>query len=1101
MPTSNTRKKVRKLLRELWELQTEDVPMTASTLLKIKYLLGSTTRCDRVDVFSPKFLADLPASPLEITDSRLPQFVPTSQFVRCQLEDQKLTGARSHNCQQDPVALPAILAFVNLVCSPNGASRKFSHATQFRWHCPLTHRTHVIFAFIDFKMRSRVYSVEELLNLRTYALSEMLPGIPQGNELAEMVCNKSRVNSVSSRSYNSTSLKRDKKKAMDESSTASEEVVFRGNMIRRAIRQDPPPANTADNTQERPSNSTPGLSDQSVAAAVIHAPDPPPQMEWKYRGRSGSEVLVNEPLPAPTGLTAQHSEGFQRFYKAVVSPTHVRVTAGGRIVPNTRNPASPTAKRPKDTEYVTAQEKAESCPAPAPTTAPKQPAAVMGMPQPMPFFYPGYPGLPPMHPMTGMPMPMMPPGFTFPMPVPVAPTAHSTEEATRKENQSRKAEEHTSEPQSGKPGINLSPPEQFDHTKPFMYNGQQWMFPMYPAPYPGFIGMPPPGYAGHMPAPPMMMPPQMPMPPIMSPMGPMPQGGPMGPVGHQQPAGASAMSTAPPSSSRQSTPQPPSKPPISSIRPSQITRKQIDGLRANLKYHEDQLQYNKHQIDERDMERKIDMLNHDIERFEKVFQAQTGFEEKHYPKNDKDKDEAASSSGRSSVPSSKTQSQSEESKESKATTMSSNSHSQPKLRKKDRSRDSVGINSNKSSNASYTLDDSAHDRLLASMQAGKTSSLPSGAARAPVFQPRSVSTLSCPVPSGNGQAWEAGKAESGITQEQLEAAEKKLVAAGSKAWGVPHGINGTSSQPSRGGSPRGSGGLGVPYLVGTLPRGFNPYGGYRVEYEYSRKLTDEELQARHLYFGKASRSVGQGLPKYDGRNFYPPSPAKHITPNESPSVGRGRAPVGEPGVDYRFAAPGGREIDPFRAVAPIDTFPKGERAVVSSKASSVKSTQSFSSQTGDHVEGFKKALEESKKLQDTDVSCESVSEASVNETKSLDFNDSRSNGNSSKLWQSMVKRGFTASDVLPSTVTSTTAQGYLPHFAGNASASLSPTVSDTVTCPIRGSSVKGADTNPNGSTFMAPKSGENAPPVPADRISISDTIRSMVGMKSPAWAH
>ncbi|KAG8160383.1 hypothetical protein KVR01_009919 [Diaporthe batatas] len=952
-------------------------------------------------------------------------------------------------------------------------------------------------------MRSRVYSIEELLNFRASASAEMLPGIPQGNELAEMVCNKSRVNSVSSRSYNSNSLKREKKKTMDDSSTASEEVVFKGNMSRRAIKQDPLPVNTADNTQERPCHPAAGLSDQAIATAAVHAADPALPMEWKYRGRSGSEILVSEPLPAPTGLTAQHSEGFQRFYKAVVSPTHVRVTAGGRIVPNTRNPASPTAKRPKDTEAVTAEEKAESGPGPAPATAPKQPAAVMGMPQPMPFFYPGYPGMPPMHPMTGMPMPMMPPGFPFPMPVPVAPTntAHSADEATRKENQSRKTEDHTSELQPGKPGINLSPPEQFDHTKPFMYNGQQWMFPMFPSHYPGFLGMPPPGYAGHMPPPPMMMPPQMPMPPMMSPMGPVPQVGSMGPVGHQQPAGASSMATAAPSSSRQSTPQPPSKPPISSIRPSQITRKQIDGLRANLKYHEDQLQYNKHQIDEKDMERKIEMLNHDIERFERVFQAQTGFEEKHYPKNDKDKDEAASSSGRSSVPSSKTQSQSEESKESKATTMSSNSHSQQKLRKKDRSRDSVGINSNKSSNASYSLDDSAQDRFLVSMQSGKKSSLPSGAARAPVFQPRSVSTLSCPVPSGNEQAWEGAKPESGITQAQLEAAEKKLVAAGSKAWGVPHEVNGTSSQPPRGESARGHGALGVPYLVGTLPRGVNPYAGHRFEYEYSRKLTDEELQARHLYFGKAPRAVGQGLPKYDGRNFYPPSPAKQVTPNESPSVGRGRAAVGEHGRDYRFAAPDGREVDPFRAVVPDNTFRNGERAVASSRASSVKSAQSFSSQVGDQAEEFKKALEESEKLQDTDVSRESISEASVNETKSLDFHDSRANGTSSKLWQSMVKRGFTASDVLPSTVTSTTAQGYLPHFAGNASASLSPTLSGTVTSPIRDGSVKDADTNPNGSTFMAPKSGENAPPVPADRISISDTIRSMVGMKSPAWAH
>lgn len=183
MPTSNTRKKVRKLLKELWELQTEDVPMTASTLLKIKYLLGSTTRCNRIDVISPKFLADLPTCPLEITDSRLPKFIQTSHFIRCQLEDQKLTGSRSHHCHQDPIALPAILSFLDLFCSSKGTPRKYSHATQFRWHCSLTHRTHVIFAFVDFKMKSRVYSIEELLNLRASAAPDVLVSVSQGNQL------------------------------------------------------------------------------------------------------------------------------------------------------------------------------------------------------------------------------------------------------------------------------------------------------------------------------------------------------------------------------------------------------------------------------------------------------------------------------------------------------------------------------------------------------------------------------------------------------------------------------------------------------------------------------------------------------------------------------------------------------------------------------------------------------------------------------------------------------------------------------------------------------------------------------------------------------
>src|SRR5690349_7452768 len=44
---------------------------------------------------------------------------------------------------------------------------------------------------------------------------------------------------------------------------------------------------------------------------------------------------------------------------------------------------------------------------------------------------------------------------------------------------------------------------------------------------------------------------------------------------------------------------PHANPTITSIRPSEITKKQIEGLRSSLRYYEDQLQYNRHQIDEK----------------------------------------------------------------------------------------------------------------------------------------------------------------------------------------------------------------------------------------------------------------------------------------------------------------------------------------------------------------------------------------------------------------------------------------------------------------------------------------------------------------------
>lgn len=788
---------------------------------------------------------------------------------------------------------------------------------------------------------------------------------------------------------------------MDDSSTTSDEVVFKGTIGRRSHRMDifqrpemilpTPPAQTVEPVQPpQPAQQTPQAVHSAPAATRISSKVNVPMafngdqpMEWKYRGRSGSEVASTEPLPAPTGAEAQQNEGFQRFYKAVVSPTHVRVTAGGRIVPNTRNPVSPTGKRTKDGEGVTNGTQPEPVPVAAAPAVPKPPMPVMGMPHPMQFFHPGfYPGMPPIHPMTGMPMPMVSPGYPFPMPpVPSTQVTPGTQENSLKENQAKKTEERDiksiSEPGSAKIGVKLSPPENFDHTKPFMFNGQQWMFPMFPSPYTGYMGMPSPGFAGpQAPGAPMMMPPHMSMPQMM---------GPMGPMGVQVAQGFRAP---PPAAARQPTPQPPSKPPISSIRPSQITRKQIDGLRANLKYHEDQLQFNKYQIDEKDMENKIQLLQNDIERFERVFKAQADYEEKHYPKSDKAKEDISSSDRSSAAPSTKTsQSQSEESKESKATTVTNSL--QLKLKKKERSRDSIGLNSNKSSTASYTCDDAPRERFSVINQ-NRKSTLPSGAALAPVFQPRSASAASAPtVPITKAKKWQLDNSGEEITKEQLEEADQRLHEAGSKAWGSSHQARELSNPATRHESPHGHDNLGVPYLIGTLPHGVNnQYPTQRIEYEYSRKLTDEEVQARHLYFGKAPRSVSQGLPKYDGRNFYPASPVKNMTPSESPSLRRQWVPVGVPEVDYRCPAPGCKDVDPFRAVTPSEDSLKPEK-VDHTKTPSIMSTQSFNSQADDHTAEFEDALAETVPKEDA----EGAHSKSVSETKSADYHDPRANGN------------------------------------------------------------------------------------------------------------
>lgn len=73
--------------------------------------------------------------------------------------------------------------------------------------------------------------------------------------------------------------------------------------------------------------------------------------QWQYRrsDRSHTDDAKNmQPRTAPSGVDAQKAENFRKFYRAVVSPTHVRVTAGGRIVPNSRAPAQPVFVWNKD---------------------------------------------------------------------------------------------------------------------------------------------------------------------------------------------------------------------------------------------------------------------------------------------------------------------------------------------------------------------------------------------------------------------------------------------------------------------------------------------------------------------------------------------------------------------------------------------------------------------------------------------------------------------------------------------------------------------------------------------------------------------------------
>lgn len=146
-----------------------DVPMTAATLLEVKYLLRNSRRCICVEIRTPKPRANvIDPTPFNVAEGAVPK------FVLCQLLDQKLIQSRNY---QDTIALPAALSAISLFFSNEASSRQLSYPTQFRWHCSRTHRTHLIFAYVDVKMKTKVYGVEELLNLRKSASPDVLAAV------------------------------------------------------------------------------------------------------------------------------------------------------------------------------------------------------------------------------------------------------------------------------------------------------------------------------------------------------------------------------------------------------------------------------------------------------------------------------------------------------------------------------------------------------------------------------------------------------------------------------------------------------------------------------------------------------------------------------------------------------------------------------------------------------------------------------------------------------------------------------------------------------------------------------------------------------------
>ncbi|KAI0859326.1 hypothetical protein F4860DRAFT_483150 [Xylaria cubensis] len=872
-------------------------------------------------------------------------------------------------------------------------------------------------------MEARTYSAAELLGLRRSQASETSHGV-----LAKLKADPEFDEVVSKDKSNIA--RGPKKKGVSSSSTETDEIVYRGKNFPRQTSQ--PGSNT----------------------------------QWKYRGRTGSEINSSDPLSAPTGLDKQSSEGFQRFFKAVVSPTHVRVTAGGRIVPNTRNSVSPTTKWDKERLPLDAHNSVE----PTKETRVEPVFASANNQVPPPMVAPIY-QQPVIYQQMGMPIPLYHPmqtpiqhGFAYPYGfAPLAAPVSNTQYLPLSEGEQRTQVAGSVGKQDGendnKPRrapVKLSPPEQFDQNRPFYANGQL-VFPpagLGPGPMPPMVSNNHFFAPGVMPAAahtdPRMVAvnhPSSNMPIVTGSNGPPPQ---------------------PYSGDRSSAPQPiltqagpPSGtvPPLSSIRPSEITRKQLENLRNSLKYYVGQLQFNRHQIDEPWVFAQAQKLRDGIKQFEHNYQMQIRFEMEHYPNMEPTPSHISELAMRCNTPSrppsirhTPASGSSHHGSIRSIGPASSSKHSQlQQVGTGNRgsskpNRAAVGINSNRTDNSTAHIDalEAAVIQKLSGPNATPEQKAMLEAITRPLNPKYDTKALTAQQFSSDNSSSKDSSIQPALIGENKQMQQRRdghIMQPGAAYLANPN--------PPYIARANGNG-VAIPYLVGNYPPGADPWTYQGHEFVYARELTEAEKQARNTYWGKLP-SKGTGLPKFDGKDFYPASPQKAIE-----DKGRGLERSKQAGGDFTVEVKRS-ELDPFRSSRDANSIRSYESGRKFSKAIPIVAppevgkkapadVATVKAKTSEVVEGTEEVDKLSQSLRGSKLSPDESASKYSEKKKSPPLSRRALERSSVKsghdLWQSMLKKGSTSASVLPSAISATTATGYLPQYAGNAIASFGPTISN-----------------------------------------------------------
>lgn len=145
------RRRLKKLVKELGQMQQDDAPVSGPFLMKIKMAFRSTKLCSHVDIETDPGLSLSDPMPREWF----------SNFVVSQFEAQRLVPRYVSEIQ-----INLVLGFLHSALLEFNRQRLDGHPTLLRWHHRTKHRTYCVFVRLPVKMESRKYTLSELIHLK-----------------------------------------------------------------------------------------------------------------------------------------------------------------------------------------------------------------------------------------------------------------------------------------------------------------------------------------------------------------------------------------------------------------------------------------------------------------------------------------------------------------------------------------------------------------------------------------------------------------------------------------------------------------------------------------------------------------------------------------------------------------------------------------------------------------------------------------------------------------------------------------------------------------------------------------------------------------------